>query len=672
MPYSSMLTGPLGLNTIPSARMDSVGTVKLGLSNLDPYVHGYLGIQLAAPLYVNIRQSSEMSSITDNPDRLYPGVDIKLRLLTESHYRPALVVGLQSAIGHKRMGGEYIALSKRYKDFDFTAGLGWGRYGTAAHFNNPFKGIAKHFGKARDLDGEISADPSDWFTGESIGIFGGVEYFTPVKGLSLKADYGADRYEAEQTAINFKTPAPWAVGANYQPVPWASLSLAAQGREKLMGRLTLKSNMKDWRAQHTQLKNIVPLRPFRTDLTVPEEMELSAQRENIMLQHTQHVDMHDVQTRLSLERYKSAPRQIGRAAVHIANHGGPMVERLNIIPSRLGLQGPAISLLRKDLEKAAHHQGSPEELWQSAAFDTRSKHPLRRIDRSRQQLFDLKTYDFTLENQISLAEEDSTGLYRSAFLFGKHATSFLGIVDIGATMRINLGNNLERLTQIRPRSARPVRSDVDLFAQRTIAIENAYAAFTHSLRPDLHLALIGGYLEEMYGGIGGEILYRPFGSRLAVGAELWQANKRSPFTNLNLGYFSNYVTTGHVSAWYDLPRHDLTLRAKAGRYLNEDIGLTLALEKDFKNGARLEGYVTISDQADFDLFGGTTHNDNGIRLSMPLGGYKHMPQNAKATLSAAPFGRDIGQSIRSPLPLYALTEPFSYDHIVRHWGEVLP
>ena len=63
------------------------------------------------------------------------------------------------------------------------------------------------------------------------------------------------------------------------------------------------------------------------------------------------------------------------------------------------------------------------------------------------------------------------------------------------------------------------------------------------------------------------------------------------------------------------------MNAKIGRYLSEDVGGTLALQKRFHNGAVLEGYVTVSDQSDFDLFGGTTHADHGIRLSLPLGGF---------------------------------------------------
>ena len=108
--YTPALQGPLGLNSVPSARMSESGTISIGSSTLDPYLHGYIGFQLDKSLYVGLRQSAEISNLNDDADRLYPGVDLKLRLLDETRLRPAIALGLQSAVGHKRMAGEYLAL----------------------------------------------------------------------------------------------------------------------------------------------------------------------------------------------------------------------------------------------------------------------------------------------------------------------------------------------------------------------------------------------------------------------------------------------------------------------------------------------------------------------------------------------------------------------------------
>ena len=669
--HSSTLYGPLGLNTVPSARMDKAGMVRAGVSTLDPYVHGWLGVQLADPLAITIRQTAEVSNINDDADRLYPGVDFKLRLLEESAVRPEISIGVQSAIGHKRMAGEYLAASKRYKDFDFTAGLGWGRFGTAAHFENPFKVLGDHFDD-RSLDGENPSRPNDWFTGEDIGIFGGVEYFTPLKGLSLKFDYGADRYAAESAAFDFDAPAPWSAGVNYQPVPWVDLALAAQGNDKIMGRLSLQSLIQKWPAQDRGAadKNNSTFRPFRTASTHPGEMETKAAAENIQLYGIENGERQSTGF-LTLQNSVSTPRQLASAFTHMSNNAGSSIESLEITPVRLGLHGPRVKLMRADLENAlAHNNGSAEEIWHNTEFIENPAHAFSKQKRPKRHGYGLHDVFINLDNQFSLSEEDSTTLYRTSIVAGTQAPELFGWLDSFLSFRLNLHDNLERLEDIRPRVILPVRSDIDRFARRNIGLETAFSAFTHSFRSDLHLSLMGGYLEEQYGGAGGELLYRPTNARWAIGAETFLAAKRNPETSLNTGFTGDRLLSGHVQGWYDIPFWDITANAKFGRYLAEDIGGSFALQKRFNNGAVLEGYVTLTDKSDFDLFGGTTHADHGLRLSLPLGGFKYIPQSSKINTKLAPFGRDIGQKLENPLPLYELTESFSTRHMAEYWSDM--
>ncbi|HBR67968.1 MAG TPA: hypothetical protein DEA55_01165, partial [Rhodospirillaceae bacterium] len=409
--YSSILTGPLGLNTVPSARMAPAGTVTAGISTLDPYVHGYIGFQIAQPLYINIRQSAEVSDINDEARRLYPGVDFKLRLLDENAYRPSIAIGLQSAIGHKRMAGEYLALSKRYNDFDFTLGMGWGRYGSAAHIGNPLKALHSHFGKNRDLDGEMPNAPSDWFTGEDIGFFGGVEYFTPwVNGLSAKFDWGADRYESERAAFGFDPAAPWSAALVYRPAPWTDASIGIQGTEKIMGRLSFQASPDMWPFQSSKKDAPAPLRTHRSGDADPAQMQISADSAGIDL-YDAASDAKFARAMLYMNAGTPAPRQLGRAARHMANHGGKDAEEFYITPIVYNLRGPAVRLMRSDFEQAlVHNQGSPQEIWRNVEFitddskteKTGTKKPFSFLD-----YFGPKNYKFILDNDISLSEEDS-------------------------------------------------------------------------------------------------------------------------------------------------------------------------------------------------------------------------------------------------------------------------
>ncbi len=609
-----------------------------------------------------------MSEIIVPPTPRSPGLEIKLRRLEDQPHFPQIALGLQSATGHKRTAGEYLAFSKNYKSFDFTGGFGWGRFATGGKIDNPLRAFGGHFDKDRDLDGNLPNRPDDWFTGESIGFFGGVEYFTPYRGVSLKADIGGDRYEAEHNAFNFESSAPWSIGVNYKPADFADLSLAMQGTDKVMARLSLQSLIQNWRNPSAQHKTPA-LKTARTGPSLPGKIERSARQDGITLSHI-HADSKTAAATLNLSSYNSTPQQIKHTAIHMANHAAPAIEEIKILPTSRGLHGPAISLMRKDLERAlAHNAGSAEEIWHNTeiAYDFKG---LQHMSSNNTKHFGYKDINLILENQVSLSEEDEGFLHRTSMIAQTELPKFGGFLTTGFGLRLNIYDNLDDLNELRPATFLPVRADVDEFADRPIAIDTAYMGFTHTLFPDVHIAAATGYLEEMYAGAGGEILYRPFDKRFALGAESWLALKRDPNSTLNYRLNGDHLLTGHLKAWYDIPEADITLGIKAGRYLAEDWGGTLTLQKNFKNGAKLEGYVTVTDRSDFDIFGGATHADHGIRLSLPLGGFKYAPPSSELSMIAKPLGRNIGQSLESPLPLYALTEPLSKAHIIRHWNEI--
>lgn len=661
---SATLLGPLGLNTTPGARMDEPGTIRAGISTLDPYLHGVISAQIARPLAITLRQSAEISGMRANPDRLYPGMDAKLRLREETAHGPEIALGLQSAAGHKRMAGEYIALSKRYGDFDFTFGMGWGRLGSAGHIKNPLRIFGPHFREARPDDGEMPNGPGDWFTGKTAGIFGGMEFFLPVSGLSLKLDYNAESYSAERAAIaGFSRPAPWGASLNYTRKNVAA-SFGMQGTDKLMGRISLQAGMEGWPLTGKKYSE-PPHFPLRRGLALaPERIRSAAKTDDLPLSVPYEQDgiLH---ANLALSPYAPAPQQIGRAARSIATHGGPDAKAVEISPMILNLRGPTVRLMRPDLERAlTKKQGSPEELWTNTTFSQAAPAHERRLPGR-------AGFSLTLDNALSLSEEDHGLLYRTSLLAHAEISRIFKSFTIGTAGRLNIKDNLKALAETRSPALLPVRSDIDLFTQDRLSLESSYLNWTSTPAPDLHTSVTFGYLEEMYTGLGGEVLYRPFDSRFALGAELWQLFRRNPDSLLHLGLNGDHVLSGHIGAWYDVPRYNLTLSAKAGRYLAEDIGATLALDKKFRNGASLSAYITVTDSSDADPFGGVTHAWQGLSLSLPLGSFRYLPDGSNIRIAAHPFGRDAGQTVQSPLKLYDLTENLTLDHLSRHWGNVL-
>ncbi|MFP4097961.1 MAG: YjbH domain-containing protein [Alphaproteobacteria bacterium] len=714
--HTPAISGFLGLNTTPSARMDTPGTLRAGTSTLDPYLHTTISAQIAEPLALTLRQTAEISSMTKDAKSLHPGVDIKLRLLKENTYRPQVALGIQSALGHKRMAAEYIALSKRYKNIDLTAGLGWGRFGSAGHFKNPLASLSPHFEKDRNDNQETPNKPSNWFTGEDIGLFGGLEVFLPYDGLSLKFDYGADRYIAEKAQSGYHNTSPWAAGLSYSYKDWISAGIALQGTDKLMGRLSISGMPEKWPLRPHRYKEATPLKQRKpAQSTDINRIINEANQDNIKLSNiwTDPEKTH-IHATLHLPEDASAPKHAGRAARHIINNAADTIKIISLILETNGLHGTRINLIRPDIEKALQNpQTSTNELWQSATFDQfvpiiqppQTKEP--------QNLKTKKTKPFTsvflpekhtntdllrpifikseissplsnqekkgkskqtqlrlfFDNQIGLSEEDSGLLHRSSFIIEARKSPFLGFLN-GASLRLNLHDNLDNIAKLRPPAVTPVRSDIDAFTDTFISLENMHASYAFSPAPAFYTAASAGYFEEAYAGFGAQILYRPVYSRFALGAELWQAFRRNPDTLLNLALNGQQVTTGHAHLWYDIPRHNVTAKLSAGHYLIGDLGITAGLEKSFKNGASLRASTTLTNTADPDLFGDATHANHNLALTLPLGSLPYVPSGSAMRITSAPFGRDAGQTLNKPFDLYDLTQSFSIDNIARHWHSI--
>ena len=231
------------LNTIPTARFIKPDTLSFKLEALDPYVKLSVGHQFGESFFARIHQTYEGSSYSETFDSLTPGIDLKFKLADEGRFIPQIALGFNNAIGHVRQASEYISFSKRYYDFDLTGGVAWGRLGSAAQMSNPLGLISDHFENERDFTSNDINHMSDWFTGEDIGFYGGLAYYTSLENLVLTADWNADRYLAEEVLIaGFDAPSPWSIGVQYTLFPWLELSGGLIGGDKFMGRARIFEN----------------------------------------------------------------------------------------------------------------------------------------------------------------------------------------------------------------------------------------------------------------------------------------------------------------------------------------------------------------------------------------------------------------------------------------------
>lgn len=655
---SANFIGVVGLNNVPSARMEKAGTARVSMSAADPYLHTQIGFQPHDRAYLGFRQTGESGSVFDEAKHLYPGMDLKLKLIDERSYRPQMAIGLQSALGHKRLAAEYLVLSKRYENFDFTAGLGWGRLGTGNQVMDPLF-FNRLRGDGRDLDGEDPNSPSDWFRGDA-GVFGGIEYNLPWEGFSLKADWTSDDYKAERGADDgFSAPKPYALSLNYTGENFDA-GIGAQGTDILLARFSLKGNFADWPLTSSTDHPLAPVLP-RGDRTQPDLVLKDAEAYGLHFKSLQ-VSGSGMTGALHLEPFSTTPRQLGQGWRIMANHSQRQAESLSLTPSYLGLKGHDITINRRDLEQEAKlHHGSAEEIWRNLSADP------SKLDLSSDM--DLSSTYLTFKQEISPSEEDNGILHRNALLLTNSNQIWTNFLT-ESSLRLNIFHNLDRLHKLRPYSANPTRSDVDFYTERPLSLERSYFKGFKTLLTDLHAGLSFGYLEEMFGGLQAEILYRPWGRNWAIGADAARVRKRDYQTAFNLGFMKDVRITSLAHAYYEIPNSDFTISLDAGRYLAGDTGAGLTLKNRFDNGATLEAFVTATNKKDPDVYGDDTNIYSGVRFSLPFGSLKYLPDGSSAEVTVAPFGRDAGQKLDTPHPLYETTESLSYRHLAQNWKDV--
>jgi hypothetical protein len=177
----------------------------------------------------------------------------------------------------------------------------------------------------------------------------------------------------------------------------------------------------------------------------------------------------------------------------------------------------------------------------------------------------------------------------------------------------------------------------------------------------------GGLLEDMYAGMGGQILWRPEMSRFAFGADLYQVWQRN--YDRMFGLRSYEVMTGHISAYYNSPYHDLTFAVHAGRYLAGDRGATFEILRDFSTGVRLGVWATFTN-VPFAKFGEGSF-DKGIILHIPLQWGLPIWSQSSYDLHLSPLTRDGGQRLNSDDSLYESTRAIGYDEYSEHIDDLV-
>jgi hypothetical protein len=346
--------------------------------------------------------------------------------------------------------------------------------------------------------------------------------------------------------------------------------------------------------------------------------------------------------------YFSEVDAIDRLTRILMKNAPPDVEKFRLIPVANGVPQQEFDILRGPQERKFTQAGRLDQPgegpaatigpapMQNPVLASETAHTYPRLAWSvfpqlRQELFDP---DNPFAVQLTTAAAASVELVRG---FSVNGEAEVSVFDNFNTNR-------------KPDSALPhVRSDfLEYFARGKTGIGQLDVQYRFRLAPTVFALAKAGYLESMFAGIGGEILWRPDGQRWALGADTYEVWQRGFDRLFDLQDY--HAFTGHISLYYASPWHELNFMVSAGQYLAGDRGLTFQVTRRFSTGVEIGAFFTKTNVSSKQFGEGSF--DKGILIRIPLGWVLPIETQGQWGIDLRPVQRDGGQRLIGDAPLY--------------------
>ena len=676
--------GGIGLLKTRTARMAPDSTLASSISWNDQQQRYGVTFQ-AAPWLETTFGYSGFERARSNNETFDRQFDVKIKLWDEGLYLPQVAVGLQDFLGTGVFAGEYVVASKRVGPLDLSFGVGWGRLGSRQDAPNPVAEISPRFSNRSGFSGQGGEVNFDFFQGEDVGFFGGVSYQTPIEGLQLIAEYDGD----DNSEVQDRNDNPLNVGFVYNFSPGIQLTGSYLGLEDINLQATF-SAVTGEPVRDEPIGTPPPLFFVRENLPAPdggrdglvapvappvftpiatngpnfgETLKTELKRLGIDLLSLESGSK-TVRIRINNNRYRSTAKAVGRAARILSRFAPAEIETFQVAIVARSLEIAELKLGRSLLEASAReigHSIAPPSL--GFAYIVPGSEP---VDAPLQDFDSYPKYDWSIGPDVRYSVFDPDDPLRLELRAQADArVEFAPGLSLQASVAREIIGNIDDATRESDSVLPRVRSNSNLYNQETdVGIFRLAGEYLFNPAPNVYGKVSAGLLEQMFGGFGGELLYRPANSRLAFGGELYYARQRDFDT---LFSFQDYdVITGHASIYYDTPYAHWNVAVHAGRYLAGDLGATLELSRRFPNGWEVGAFATITD-VPFDEFGEGSF-DKGITLSIPLDWGLPRDTKSNAGLRLRPLQRDGGQRLNPGSRLFDLTREGSQGEISPQWN----
>ncbi|MEC9261532.1 MAG: YjbH domain-containing protein [Pseudomonadota bacterium] len=659
---SQMVQGGVGLWQTPTARMMPEGALSMSYTDNQEYRFMSVSLQLfpwmeATARYTDVRTRlySNVDDFSGDQTLKDKGLDVKFRVWEESYYLPDISVGFRDFGGTGFFESEFVNASKAVGPFDFHLGLGWGHLGYQNDITNPFCELRDSFCERPDgfsgRGGKV--DYQNFFKGP-MAVFGGIEYQTPLQGLSFKAEFEGNNYQQDRAGA-LEQDSRWNFGAVYR---WNNFdfSLNYQRGNTIGFGVSYKLNMHTIRQVKIDdpPREILGARPPENAVAVKRQKLFNDLRRDAGYVITDLEIDDDQATFYGLQTaYRDRNEGIERVGRILATELPESIQQYHLVE-----QSNNIPLVDTVIDAAKFRQHATYSVPESDVEDT-----YQRVSPTQQQVDAYEPHRATgaffstkfFWTQTFGNPEDfylyQIGLLSSVgYKFNDHLGIYGGI-------RTTLLDNFDKFNftvdaeeAFLPRVRTRVREYV---SGPMITLDTVFMQWSDRLADNWYYQGYGGYLETMFGGVGGEIMYRPIDSNFAFGVDINYVKQRDP--DSTTAFIDYSAVTGFASAYYQpdfLP--DTRIRASVGQFLAKDRGINIDFAKRFDSGIVVGAFASFTNVSSEEYGEGSF--TKGFYISVPLDLFILQPATGRGQFPWVPIARDGGQMLNRPVQLIGVTE----------------
>ena len=673
---SSSNYGNTGILEMPNARFMEEAKMRLNFSGSFP--HEYTSLTTspfnwfeATYRYTEIKDELYGPSIySGNQSLKDKGFDMKFRIFKESSYLPALAVGLNDIAGTGLFSSEYIVATKNYRDIDFTLGLGFGLLGTEGGISNPFTSLSDSFKRRPSysgLGGEFSI--GTWFSGDA-ALFGGVEYNLRKYGLRLKLEY--DTSNLDEVGKVDKVKSRFNFGATYHISESLNLSAAFERGDVFRIGFNLTGNFLEDTILKPSPKNVIKLDKQRMDRLRQNKdifyrsLNKSLLDEGIYIQAANYNE-NSVDVAVATERFFTYSRTAGRTARIASALSSDEVDEINVHVMNGDTELVIYSINREQFDRADNGIGSVNEILDKSSFSSANNDPLYN-DADFMPTVVFPDFRWTMAPSLRHQLGGPEGFYLGALIW---QTDLILKIRRNLTLYTSLGINIydtfDNFVNFSTSPIPKVRSDIQRYLDEgKNHIKRMNIEYHGSPFKDVFYRVEAGILEEMFAGVGGEILYRPFNKRYVLGLSAHKVRKRAFDQKFSLMDYENI--TAHLSLYNEWPAGVLSA-ISVGEYLAGDVGGTLDVSRRYKSGFTLGVFATKTNLSAEEFGEGSF--DKGFYFSIPTKLFFTDYTTGHIGFGLNPLTKDGGAKLWQSANLYGVFGDSHATSIIRDWDSIL-